>query len=67
MVSALKNDLTLKTTIGEGAELGLSIWHSGVREACLMHVGVAIDVIRNEESSRPTKKLMISTQSNMTW
>jgi hypothetical protein len=35
--------------IGEGAEqLHLSIWHSGTWEAFLMHVGLAMDVIKKQ-------------------
>ncbi len=43
---ALKNHQSLKTQIGEGAELHLSIWHSGMHEAFLMHVGSAMDRIK---------------------
>jgi hypothetical protein len=35
MVSTLKSDQSLKTTIGEDAELRLPIWHSGTHEAFL--------------------------------
>jgi hypothetical protein len=45
MVSALKSDQSLKTTIGEDAELHLPIWHSGMREAFLMHVSTALNAI----------------------
>ncbi len=37
--------VSLKTQIGEGTELRVSIWHSGTREAFLMHVGSAMDAI----------------------
>ncbi len=38
MVSLLKSDQSLKTTIGVDAELCLAIWHCGMRKASLMHV-----------------------------
>jgi hypothetical protein len=41
-VSALKS---LKTTIGEDAELCLPIWHCGTSEALLMHVSMAVNTI----------------------
>jgi hypothetical protein len=44
-VSALKSDHSLKTTIGEDAELPLSIWRCGTREAFLMHVSTAVNAI----------------------
>jgi hypothetical protein len=44
--SALKSDQSLKTTIGEDAELRLPIWHCGKREAFLMHVSTALDAIK---------------------
>ncbi len=43
-VLALKAE-SLKIQIGEGRELQVSIWHSGTREAFLMHVGSAMDEI----------------------
>ncbi len=45
-MSALKNNQSLKTQIGEGVELRLSIWHSEMRKASLMHVGSAMDAIK---------------------
>ena len=39
-----KSDLSLKTTIGEDAELCLPIWHCGTRKAFLMHVSTAITI-----------------------
>jgi hypothetical protein len=45
-VSALKIDLSLKTQIGEGAELPLSIWHFRMGEAFLMHMRLAMDAIK---------------------
>jgi hypothetical protein len=43
--SALKSDQSLKTTIGEDAELRLPIWHCGRREAFLMHMSTALNSI----------------------
>jgi hypothetical protein len=45
MVSALKNDQSLKTTIWEDAELRLRIWHCGTCIAFLMHVSAALNAI----------------------
>jgi hypothetical protein len=47
-VSALNNGRSLKTTIGEGADLRFSIWHTGIRKALLMHVGSTLDVIKKQ-------------------
>jgi hypothetical protein len=44
-VSALKSDQSLKTTIGEDAELRLPTWHFGTREAFLMHESTALNAI----------------------
>jgi hypothetical protein len=46
MVSLLKSDQSLMTTIGADAELRLPIWHCGMREAFLMHVSSALDAIK---------------------
>jgi hypothetical protein len=46
MVSALKSDRSLKTTIRVDAELRLPIWHCGMREAILMNVSSALDAIK---------------------
>jgi hypothetical protein len=43
MLSALKSDHSLKTTIGEDAELRLPNWHCGMREAFLIHMSTAVD------------------------
>jgi hypothetical protein len=45
-VSDLKSDQSLKTTIGEDAELCLPTWHCGTREAFLMHVSTALNAIK---------------------
>jgi hypothetical protein len=47
-VSALKSDQSLKTLIGEGAELCLPIWHCGTCKAFLMHVGLDMDTIEKQ-------------------
>ncbi len=46
MVSLLKSDQSLKTTIGADAELRLPIWHCRTREAFLMHVSSALNAIK---------------------
>ncbi len=46
MVSALKSDQSLKTIIGEDAELCIPIWHTGMREAFRMHVSTALGAIK---------------------
>jgi hypothetical protein len=46
MVSALKSDQSLKTTIGGDAELSLPIWHCGTCEAFLKHVSTAVKAIK---------------------
>ncbi len=47
-------DNHLKTQIGKGMELRVSIWHSGMREAFLIHVGSAWDrtVMRENGQAR---------------
>jgi hypothetical protein len=45
-VSSLKSDQSLKTTIGEDAELRLPIWHYGTCEALLMHVSTSTNAIK---------------------
>jgi hypothetical protein len=45
MVSLLKSDQSLKTTIGADAELRLPIWHCGMRKAFLMHVSSSLNAI----------------------
>ena len=46
-VSSLKAE-SLKTQIGVGTELQVSIWHSRTRKAFLMHVGSAMDAIKKQ-------------------
>jgi hypothetical protein len=48
MVSAMNNDRSLKNMIGEGTELPLSIWQTGMRKALLMHMGSTLDVIKKQ-------------------
>jgi hypothetical protein len=47
-VSALKNDQSLKTTIGEDVELHLPIWNCATHKAFLMHMSTAIDAIKKQ-------------------
>jgi hypothetical protein len=46
-VSSYK-DNHLKTLIKEGTELRVPIWHSGTREALLIHVGSAQEAIKKK-------------------
>jgi hypothetical protein len=55
-VSALKSDQSLKTPIGVDAELRLSIWHCGTREAFLMHVSSALDAIKKQGTFKAYKE-----------
>ncbi len=56
MVSLLKNNQSLKTTIGADAELCLPIWHCGMREAFLMHVSSALDAIEKRGTFKAYKE-----------
>ncbi len=56
MISALKSDQSLKTTVGEDAELRIPIWHTGTCKAFLMHVSTVLNAIKNGAPSRPTRK-----------
>ncbi len=51
-VSALKSDQSLKTIMGEDAELSCPIWHCGTREAFLMHVSTADNTIKKRGTSK---------------
>jgi hypothetical protein len=55
-ISALKSDQSLKTTIGEDAELRLPIWHCGTRKAFLMHVSTALDAIKKRGTFKAYKE-----------
>jgi hypothetical protein len=57
-VSALKSDQSLKTTIGEDAELHIPIWHTGTRKAFLMHVSTAtaLDIIKKHGTFKAYKE-----------
>jgi hypothetical protein len=46
LVSLLKSDQSLKTTIRADAELHLPIWHCRMREAFLMHVSSTLNAIK---------------------
>jgi hypothetical protein len=56
MVSTIKSDQSLKTTIGEDAELCLPIWHCGTRKAFLMHVSTALDAIKKRSTFKAYKE-----------
>ena len=56
MVSALKSDQSLKTTIGVDAELRLPIWHCGMRKAFLMHVSSALNAIKKQGTFKACKE-----------
>jgi hypothetical protein len=56
MVSALKSHQSLKTTIGENAELRIPIWHTGTREAFLMHVSTVLDTIEKRGTFKAYKE-----------
>ncbi len=55
-VSALKSDQSLKTNIGEDAELHLPIWHCGTSEAFLMHMSTALDAIKKQSTFKAYKE-----------
>jgi hypothetical protein len=55
-VSLLKNNQSLKTTIGADAELRLPIWHCGMREAFLMHVSSALNAIKKQGTFKAYKE-----------
>ncbi len=56
MVSLLKSDQSLKTTIGADAELHLPIWHSRMHEAFLMHVSSAHNAIEKRGTFKAYKE-----------
>ncbi len=39
---------SLPTRIGNGTELQVPIWHSGMRKAFLIHVGSALEAIKRK-------------------
>jgi hypothetical protein len=55
-VSAFKSDKSLKTTIGEDAELSLPIWHCGTCKVFLMHVSTVIDAIKKRGTFKAYKE-----------
>ncbi len=55
-VSALKSDQSLKTTIGDGTELRLPIWHCGTCKAFLMHMSMAINAIEKRGTFKAYKE-----------
>jgi hypothetical protein len=56
MVSLLKSDQSLKTTIGADAELCLPIWQCRMRKAFLMHVSSALDTIEKRGTFKAYKE-----------
>jgi hypothetical protein len=56
MVSLLKSDQSLKTTIRAGAELCLPIWHCETREVFLMHMSSALDAIKKRGTFKAYKE-----------
>ncbi len=56
MVSALKKDQSLKTTIKEDAELCLPNWHCGTCEDFLVHVSTAISRIEKQGTFKAHKE-----------
>jgi hypothetical protein len=56
MVSALKSNQSLKTTIGEDAGLRLPIWHCGMWEAFLMHLSTALNAIKKRGTFKAYKE-----------
>jgi hypothetical protein len=56
MVSLLKSDRSLKTTIRADAELRLPIWHCRTCKAFLMHVSSALNAIKKRGTFKAYKK-----------
>jgi hypothetical protein len=56
MVSALKSDQSLKTTIREDAELCISIWHTGTCKVFLVHLSTALDAIKKRGTFKAYKE-----------
>jgi hypothetical protein len=55
LVSLLKSDQSLKTTIRADAELRLAIWYCGTRKAFLMHVSSALNAIKKQGTFKAYK------------
>jgi hypothetical protein len=56
MVSALKSDQSLKTTIGVDVEIRLPIWHCRGREVFLMQVSSALNAIKKLGTFKASKE-----------
>jgi hypothetical protein len=56
MVSFHKSDQSLKTTIGEDAELRIPIWHTRMCEVFLMHVSTALNAIERRSTFKAYKE-----------
>ncbi len=64
LVSLLKSDQSLKTTIGADAKLYLPIWHYGTREVFLMHVSSALNAIKKRGTFKAYREPMRLMWSN---
>jgi hypothetical protein len=51
-----RSDQSLKTTIGEDAELRLPIWYCGTCEAFLMHVSTALNAVKKQGTFKAYKE-----------
>ncbi len=67
MVSSLKSDHSLKTTIREDTELCLPICHCGMCKACLMHVSTALNTINKWGTFKAYKEAARLMWSNARW
>jgi hypothetical protein len=56
MVSTLKSDQSLKTTIGEPAELHIPIWHTGMHRAFPMHLNTVHNTIKKRGTFKAYKE-----------
>ncbi len=56
MVSLLKSDQSLKTTMGVDAEFCLPIWHCGTHKAFLMYVSSALNAIKKRGTFKAYKE-----------
>ncbi len=55
-----KSDQSLKTTIGEDAELCSPIWHTGMHKVFLMHVSTALNAIKKLGTFKAYKKVDVA-------
>jgi hypothetical protein len=67
-VPALKNDQSLKISIGEDVELLLPIWLCGTCKVFLVHVGTALDAIKKRGHFKAYAEAHeLFVWSNATW